>query len=340
MAITAERIDDDRSEVPGAPPVPGQAFRRYRGEEDIEHFVEVYNNCRQVDGFDWVMTMEKLRNEYTNMVNFDPAQDLILAEVDGKVVGYARINWFLENEGTLVYKHFELVVPAWRGKGIWRALRDHNERRARQLAATHPRGPKAMSCWVSETERDLIALLEDEGHTPARYFHEMLRDLSEPIGEHPLPEGLEVRPVTPAQHRTIFEGQWEASMDHWGWRKMEEVDFRNLIGSPNFQPDLWMVAWDGGAWAGVVMSWSDEKENETHGRRWGYPDDIAVGRPYRRRGLARALLSRSLALLRDRGMTHANLGVDTENPNEAFNLYTGLGFRRYKLHYIYRKSLE
>ena len=44
-------------------------------------------------------------------------------------------------------------------------------------------------------------------------------------------------------------------------------------------------------------------------------------RPWRRRGLASALIGRTLVALRDRGMTAAQLGVDSENPNEALTLY-------------------
>ena len=42
---------------------------------------------------------------------------------------------------------------------------------------------------------------------------------------------------------------------------------------------------------------------------------------WRRRGLAYALLGRSLALLKERGMTSAQLGVDSENDNQALTLY-------------------
>ena len=51
-------------------------------------------------------------------------------------------------------------------------------------------------------------------------------------------------------------------------------------------------------------------------------------RPWRRRGLARALVMRSLAVLRDRGLTSAGLGVDADNANEALRLYTECGFER------------
>ena len=49
----------------------------------------------------------------------------------------------------------------------------------------------------------------------------------------------------------------------------------------------------------------------------GYIAGVWTRRPYRRRGLARALLARVLVLLRERGMTSAYLGVDGLNPNQA-----------------------
>jgi ribosomal protein S18 acetylase RimI-like enzyme len=65
-----------------------------------------------------------------------------------------------------------------------------------------------------------------------------------------------------------------------------------------------------------------------------------VRRPWRRRGLARALLVRSFAVLKKRGMAEAALGVDTNNPNGALRLYESVGFRSVKRYATYRKSLR
>jgi ribosomal protein S18 acetylase RimI-like enzyme len=64
-----------------------------------------------------------------------------------------------------------------------------------------------------------------------------------------------------------------------------------------------------------------------------------VRRPWRKRGLGRALLVRSLALFRERGMTEVVLGVDTENPSGALHLYESTGFRQLRQHASYRKPL-
>ncbi|MGH2445029.1 MAG: GNAT family N-acetyltransferase [Candidatus Limnocylindria bacterium] len=68
------------------------------------------------------------------------------------------------------------------------------------------------------------------------------------------------------------------------------------------------------------------EENEALGVRRGWLDTVFTRRPWRRRGLARALIVRSLHVLRQRGMSGAVLGVDAENPSGALGLYESTGF--------------
>jgi mycothiol synthase len=88
-----------------------------------------------------------------------------------------------------------------------------------------------------------------------------------------------------------------------------------------------------------VLNFVDHAENEEYGRKRGYTEGICVRRPWRRQGLARALIARSLQVLQGCGMTEAALGVDAENPSGALRLYQSLGFRKVKRVTVYRKSL-
>lgn len=81
-------------------------------------------------------------------------------------------------------------------------------------------------------------------------------------------------------------------------------------------------------------------KNKEFGRRRGYTEFISVRKPWRRRGIARALLCLSLHALKERGMEEADLGVHTDNPNRAFRLYESVGFRTIKMHTVYRKPLR
>ena len=56
----------------------------------------------------------------------------------------------------------------------------------------------------------------------------------------------------------------------------------------------------------------------------GWLDQVSVRRPWRRRGVAHALIAAALRELSGRGLQRAVLGVDAHNPNGALGLYEGL----------------
>jgi len=92
--------------------------------------------------------------------------------------------------------------------------------------------------------------------------------------------------------------------------------------------------------AGMVLNRIDEAENARGGRRRGYTQEIFVLRPWRRRGLARALLTQSIERFRTLGMEETALSVDTQNPNRALALYESVGYREVRGHTFYRKPME
>jgi ribosomal protein S18 acetylase RimI-like enzyme len=86
------------------------------------------------------------------------------------------------------------------------------------------------------------------------------------------------------------------------------------------------VAFDADEIAGAVLGYILPEENEAQGYRRGWVDPVFVRRPWRRRGLAGVLLGEALVRLRERGMTSAQLEVDSENANQALGLYERHGF--------------
>ena len=132
----------------------------------------------------------------------------------------------------------------------------------------------------------------------------------------------------------------EAFQDHWGRSEPVEADFERWFAIPECDPRLWQIAWDGQEVAGCVMPFIYADENERLGLSRGWLEHISVRRPWRRRGLASALIARSLTVLRARGLSEAALGVDAENESGAVRLYEALGFRRWRTGLAYRKALK
>ena len=54
---------------------------------------------------------------------------------------------------------------------------------------------------------------------------------------------------------------------------------------------------------------------------------IGVRRPWRRKGVASALMARALQAYREAGITTAALDVDSTNPSGAVGVYERMGFR-------------
>lgn len=168
----------------------------------------------------------------------------------------------------------------------------------------------------------------------------MVRPDLENIPEAPMPPGLEVRPVLPEHYKIIWDASNEAFRDHWGYIPEPEEERLKMMEDPSFDPGLWRVAWDGDQVAGMVLNFINAAENEEYGRRRGYTENIAVRRPWRKRGLARSLIVQSFHALKERGMTEAALGVDSENLSGALRLYESVGFQMARRSAAYRKAME
>jgi ribosomal protein S18 acetylase RimI-like enzyme len=329
---------------PAAPEIPGLRFRRFRGEADYPNMLAVINASKGMDQIEFSDSLEAIANNYAHLTNSDPYQDMILAEVNGEVVGYGRVEWHLNGEGQWIGFHFAFMHPAWRRKGIGTAMLRFQEQRLRQIAdclqaegVIKSETPRFFETYAADTEIGREVLLQKEGYHGVRFEHFMSRPLSEPVEITPLPEGLEVRSISPEQVRAVWEAANEAFRDHWGYIEPSEEEYQRFLEDPITEPSLWMVAWDGDQVAGSVQNFVHHDENEEYQRKRGYTEGISVRRPYRKRGLATALLTRSLQMFKDMGMEEAALGVDSQNLSGAFRLYERVGFRVYKCQTIYRK---
>jgi mycothiol synthase len=338
--MTSESPVERPISVPDAPKIPALSFRSFRGEPDYPHMLAVTQASKHEDQDEWSQTLDDLARTYRHLVNCDPFTDMIFAEVHEKVIGYGRVWWNKEHTGAHVYTAFAHLVPDWRGKGIRRVMLRFLEDRHREMAVGHPAHcEKVHQAWASEHEADWNHILQSHGYEPVRWEHEMVRDLSDPMADQPLPNGLEVRPAREEHVEKIWSAANEAFRDHWGmgeWRKEYLAEWRE---SPTYQPELWQVAWEGDEVAGMVLGFVNERENKEYGRERGYTETICVRRPWRGRGLAKALITRSMKVFKEMGMAEAAHGVDTQNPTGALQLYEGLGYRPRKTFVTYRKPL-
>jgi ribosomal protein S18 acetylase RimI-like enzyme len=338
MTVTPVRV-----EVRNPPPIPGLAFRRMRPPDDFAAIADLFNAVAEADGLEERHDVQGLEQWFAHADHWDPLTDVLLAEVDGELIGYGKVHWNEDTDGGRNFATWGAVRPLWRRRGLGRAIHYENVRRLREMAAGQEPVPdlvRRFDSWASDSQVGAIALLESEGFQVARYFFEMLRPHLDDIREFPLPEGLEVRPVEPEHYRALWEADKEAFLDHWGAMNWSEETFQRFFSGPDFRPDLWRVAWAGDEVAGQVTNEVMREFNTETGSRRGLLAGVSVRRPWRGRGLARALVAQSLVALRDEGMTDAVLGVDAENPTGALGVYTDNGFLVHQRERQYRKPFD
>lgn len=306
----------------------GLRLRPYAGEPDLAEIVRIENAEAEADSIPERTALDQLAVRFSHpSASFDPRRDVTIAEVDGRPVAVTSREWVDTTDGLREYRFGGAVDPAWRGRGIGSALEAENERLTRQLAAGHDvPNPRVLGSWSGDTQPAAAAVLTRAGFAPVRWFFDMTRPNLEDIPEVPVPDGLEVRPITRDLTKQVWRADSEAFRDHWGGFDDSDERLERWLALPTTDLSLWIIAFDGDEVAGGVLNHIDSTENEALGMRRGWLGSVFTRRQWRRRGLARALIARSLTALRERGMSEASLGVDADNPSGALGLYEGLGF--------------
>jgi GNAT superfamily N-acetyltransferase len=318
-------------------------IRAFDPDRDVAELVRVVNAENQVDHVEEWLTEPDERSRLAHVsAQFDARRDMSLAELDGRAVAIGGREWVDTRDGR--YREYRLwgaVDPAFRGRGIGTAVLAANERAARALAATHTVDRELAYGSFTADGRPASRLLAASGYEVSRWFFDMVRptldDLPEPP---PLPEGIELRPITPELFEPLWRASREAFRDHWGGSDESVEAMQRFLSAPDRDPSLWLVAFDGDEIAAGVINGIFPAQNEALGLKQGWLDSVFTRRPWRRRGLARALIARSLVLLRERGMTSAALGVDADNPNGALGLYEEVGFAVHDRFTAWRKPME
>jgi mycothiol synthase len=345
MAITINNLTKITS--PQLAEIIGLNWRGFRGEEDFPGMLKIIHGSAEADGLDRAEQLEDIANNYAHLHHCDPYQDMLFAEVSGEATGYTRCWWEVDGSGQFIGFAFGSVLPAWRHRGLGTILLNFAEQRLEQIARElkeHGDLPREATCLfdneVQSSETARIELLEKHGYRPVRYGFEMVRPNLEDIPDLKLPKGLEVRPAIPDHFRRIWEASNEAFRDHWGYIPDPWESFESFIHSPDCDPALWRVAWHDDEVVGMVLSFIDQDQNKKFGRQRGFTENICVKRAWRKQGVASALIAMSLNALKERGMTEAGLGVDTQNLSGALHLYEHMGYGMVKRMTIYRKEMN
>jgi ribosomal protein S18 acetylase RimI-like enzyme len=334
-------IETHTIKVENAPKIPGLTFRGFRGAADYPIMAGIVNAANRADQVDGIITAETVEQNYAHMNRLNADRDMLFTEIGGQAVGYGRCTWAIEHSGNYQYSFNIFMSSDGRLPGLGEAVVAYFMQHLREIAAGHP--ADAPKVYISTSNSDTpwyTNLLKSHNFEIVRYGLHMARPCNQPVEVTPLPEGIEVRTPTPEEYRKVWEANNEAFSVHWGQVKPNEQDYQTWLNFPHSDPAIWKVAWEGAEVAGMVLNFINQEENERKHRKRGYTESISVRQPWRRRGIARALLTRSIQMFQEMGMEETALGVDTENPTGAKQLYESVGYMEEKRFMFYQKPFS
>lgn len=215
------------------------------------------------------------------------------------------------------------VIPEQRRKGVGTALVRTFFDDLRQ------RGMERVE--VQETDRpDINGFLATFGFKPVRSFSEMVRSLDS-VPHDPGEPGrveLALAELTDANLAAIIDIKNEAFKEHYNHRQatIEQLRFMvRAVVEEGTVSHVLMAKLDGTP-VGYLWYGYDQREIVQLKQKRGGLWDLGVLKPFRRRGVAGALLIAAMQHLKSDGMEKAWLYVDDMNLTSARRLYEHLGF--------------
>ena len=287
-------------------------------------------------------TLDDFRNIFTTP-GFDMDSSLRIVESSqGQIIGGMLI---IDLASPPVHpRAYGCVRADYAKQGIGTFLIHWAEERSSEAIERVPDGARvSMYLHASSTHKPTLRLYEKLGFDPIRYSWIMITDLEEKPPEPEWPTGIQLSTYKDNPDlEIVYRAIDEAFEDHWGHVESEDEEerlerFRHSIeNDENFDPELFFLAMDGGEIAGAAFC------NPRFGGdpETGIVETLGVRRPWRRRGIALALLHHAFGEFYRRGHKHVGLGVDTQNLSGATHLYEKAGMHVAQEFTFYEKELR
>jgi mycothiol synthase len=301
--------------------------------EDLNAVVKLTQDVAKMEGdASFVLAAEELAIEWKRE-GFRVERDVFVVETrDGRMVGSEE---FYNEKDHYKLKADGCVHPEFRGLGIGSALLGKvGERAQAEAELAKPDVRVFVQSMINNKDETGHTLLRSEGYSPIRYYWRMEIKLQEAPPAVTFPGGIELRPFVKDEHSAaVWQADNEAFRDHWGSHESSYEEWSHTkFGKPDFDPTLWIIAWDGDQIAGFSQN--------RFRMGIGWIGSLGVRRPWRKIGLGLALLQHSFGEFYKRGMTTIGLGVDASNPTGATRLYQRAGMYVASEFATYEKELR
>ncbi len=306
-------------------PLPDGYTVRPAEPADVDAVLELVTACDLIDYGEPDYTREDLLEEWEGVEL--PTDSWLVHAPSGQLAGYMK----LSHRNYVSFEADGYVHPDQQGRGIGTHIVERAESRARELVPLAPPGIRVtLGIATNSANERAAALLRARSYTLARRFWRMAIEMDAPPSPPELATGITIRTVRDGEeYRPIYEAQQESFRDHWGFVPRPFESWMRRTTGPRFDPSLWFLAEEGRGIAGMALCTTFLEQ--------GWVQTLGVRKPWRRRGVALALLRHAFGEFYLRGRRKVALGVDSESPTGATKLYEKAGMRvirQFDIHHL------
>ncbi len=299
--------------------------------DDVDALLDLINACEHDDGAWRVLELEELVEELGEP-HIDLARDMRVVDgADGRLLGWARADHRPSGEIAERAQLMGGVDPQHRGQGIGRALIEWSlDQAVQRLLAIDNELPKFVRVYSSVELTDAHRLVARFGLTEVRWFDELLMPLDRrPSFIEPSSVAIVAWPRGSAGDELTRQVKNTAFLDHWGSVPTAPAEWHHFLYGYGSRLDLSFVAIDRQTDEMVAICHCGHypADEAVLGRRDGWIQTLGTLPNARGQGIGSALICRALQAFAEANLTHASIGVDSDNPSGASRLYRSLGFQ-------------
>jgi mycothiol synthase len=305
--------------------------RHYVPEKDLSELARLLTEIESLDR-DGEDTSEEYLRASLAWPNYRPAQDVWVAETEGKLVGYGIALEQPSQQCTL----YVVVHPSQRRNGVGSQLLDLTLARAQEV------GSKKILVYANEHNRASNLFLKYHEFEPVGSIGSLKLNAEEEMPSTEFPDGFTLKSYSEVNDPLILLRALNICYrDMWGHQHNDNPTEEELKSPPFLHyydaNDILLLFDEKDSIIGIC-SLKSQGKREGNGELSDLLDGPGVIQEYREQGYQRPMVLAGIQHLRKRGIRPITLEFWGDN-EDSLNIYRSLGFQMVNRYVAYHKEL-